>query len=180
MQIKSFGVVRDSHDLFDPRPRLAKVRQHITYRIVPGRVLPLATSRAFFHDVIRDFATRTSLLQAYQNRHVHRSLFGVHVRRILRRLEIIIDVHNSVAGRHFVLQRSHVAEMTDLHVLFAGRAVTFATLVSLFSRDRTVAGPAHLPRLAVGLHFSASRLVVFETCHTPEVSVAVCAGDSVS
>jgi hypothetical protein len=70
---------------------------------MPEGFLLLATLRAVLHDDIRALTLRTTLLQAYQIRDVHRSLVGVNERRILSRLEIIIDVQNSVARRHFVL-----------------------------------------------------------------------------
>jgi hypothetical protein len=73
----------------------------------------------------------------------------------------------------FVLQRLHVAEMTDLHVVIAGRTITFAAVVSDFSRDGNVARSANFSTFADGLFLSASLLVVFEKPHIHKFSVAV-------
>jgi hypothetical protein len=115
---------------------------------------------------------------AFQIRDVHRSVVGIHIRRILSRLEIVIHVQISVAVRRFVLQRMNVAEMTDLHVLFAGRAVTLAALVSLFSRDRTVPRPANLSTPADGLLLLSASLLVVYVAYILRKCVAICAGDS--
>jgi hypothetical protein len=143
----------------------ANVRQHIAYWIFPERVPPHDTLRAVLFDVIRALAMRTTLLQTYQIRHVHRGLVGVHLWCILSRLEIIIHVQNSVAWRHFVLQRLHVAEVTYLHILFARSAVTFATLVfPISSRDGPVAGGAVSQTLTDGLFiFTRLLLVIVKT-----------------
>ena len=123
-------------------------------------------------------ALRTELLQAHQVGDVQSSR-GIRVGDlcIFRRLKIIKDVQDVVVSRRSVLYGLHVAEMPDLHVALAVRAVGSETLVSL-ARELTAArGAVSLP-LAYGLSLRGNLfLVIFKTRPTPEISVTRIARD---
>jgi hypothetical protein len=111
---------------------------------------------------------------AYQIPHVHRSLVGVHIQSILSRLEIIIHVHYFADGRNFVPEQLHIADVFENRVLFAGRAITIAKILSVVSRDSTVGTPGKLSTLADWFLLSASPCRFWNTTYFENVFCNLC------
>ena len=64
MKVECFGVVSYRDNPVNPEAQFAQVRQHVTDRIVPERVLPLAKLHAVSFDVLCVLAPGTELLYA--------------------------------------------------------------------------------------------------------------------
>ena len=118
-----------SRQLNWPVAWLAQICQQVPYRIVPERVLSIATSHAIsagFHVL----APRINLLHANEIRYVSFRL--VRITRVLGSLEIINGVEYLIAiHTQNVLQKPHIAEVSYLSILLKYFTEPFFTFVRI-------------------------------------------------